>query len=85
MLFFNDLQLWERQNSVERKPYTNLLVRLGPRDVNSASNLPPMHNFSSSADNPKFGDSLMIPEIIERIAQISSEHWLVFNFLLIPI
>ena len=76
MLYFNDLQLWERLYSSEedKQPYTALLARLGPRSDES-NHLPPMHNFSSSTGIPKFGDSLMLPDILERITLLAIQHW----------
>lgn len=73
MLYFNDLQLWEYTQVKEQRPYTNLLVRmLDPRPVGSRT--PPLHNFSFSTGMPRMGDSLAIPEILDRVTQIAKEH-----------
>lgn len=76
MLYFNDLQLWERQhrkNPGQSAPYTNLLARLGTR--NSNSDLPHFYNFNASNTSAVFGKSLVVSDVVERIAQIASEHW----------
>ena len=82
MFYFNDLQLWERQQVAQAMgrssgtPLTNLSDRLA-RNVGERNES--QHSFNNSAGMPTYGEQTSVVEIINRVADLAKEHWYVLD------
>lgn len=87
MFYFNDLQMWERQESTATarrgaaavEPITvfcNLLLASDNRVRPTTA----MHSFSGSANSqPTYGDMKSVVEILQRVTILAKRHWYVLD------
>lgn len=73
MFYFNDLQLWERQEQTDRDAgpvdvFSNLLLASDSRPVG--------HAFSGDASSePVYGDQRSVVEVLQRVTMLAKRHW----------
>jgi hypothetical protein len=77
MFYFNDLQIWERQEAVQQdaepiRVYTNLLLAKDDRPI--------PHGFDGSGESePSYGELKSVVEVLQRVTVLAKRHWYVLD------
>lgn len=77
MFYFNDVQLWERQEKIKRdvepvRVFSNLLLAKDDRPV--------CHAYDGSAESePLYGDVKSVVEVLQRVTVLVERHWYVLD------
>lgn len=82
MFYFNDLQLWERQQFVEESNiptvFTNLMLASEKPGIHS-SRKNAYYSFNGQNEEPAYGNQRSVVEILRRVTMLAKQHWYVLD------